>query len=193
MVRSTKPSSSGTILQLKVSLRETDPPVWRRILIRDTTTLEKLHALIQDTMGWQNYHLWEFVVRGEHYEAADPEATGRDAAKMKLKDLPLETGESFEYVYDPGDDWQHEIVLETRLRVDPEQFYPACTAGARACPLEDSGGPWRYAEILEILANPKHPEYPEIKGWIGNDFHPEAFDLRATNRILRLAFGRGVV
>jgi len=193
MVKSAKPSAPGSIYQLRVSVRETAPPIWRRILVRGTTNLEKLHRIIQDAMGWQNYHLWEFVIRGEHYEAADPEATGHDAAKVKLTQLQLEVGESFEYVYDPGDDWQHEVVLEERLRADPEQFYPACTAGARACPPEDVGGPWRYGEVLEIIKHPKHPEYGESKEWLGDDFQPEAFDLRSTNRILMLAFGRGAV
>lgn len=184
------PRPPGSIYQLKVTLRGINPPIWRRLLVRSTTTLAKLHEIIQDTMGWQNYHLYQFAIGPVEYEAPDPEATGRDTTKAKLRDLPLEIGDVFEYVYDFGDDWQHDIVVEERLRAD-QQFYPVCTGGARACPPEDSGGPHHYAEVLQIMRNPEHPDFEETMAWLGDDFDPEMFDLRATNRILMLAFGKG--
>jgi Plasmid pRiA4b ORF-3-like protein len=193
MATSKRPPASGSICQLKVTLRDVAPPIWRRLLVRNTTSLATLHAIIQEAMGWQNYHLWEFVVGSGHYEAPDPEATGRDATKVKLKDLPLAVGRSFDYVYDPGDDWQHEIVLEDRLPADSDRFYPACTGGARACPPEDSGGVGQYAEILRIMQSAEDPEFRQTMEWLGEGFHPEVFDLRATNRILMLAFGHGAV
>ncbi len=191
MPKAPKTPAPGNIWQLRIVLREIDPPVWRRVLVRSTTTLAELHAILQDVMGWQNYHLWEFIIGSNHYEAPDPDATGRDATKVKIKDLNLEIGDTFEYVYDPGDDWEHDIVVEDRLAAEPDQAYPACTGGARACPPEDAGGPHRYAEILEIMQNPEHPEFRETADWLADSFHPEAFDLRTTNRILMLAFGGG--
>ncbi|MCI0355920.1 MAG: plasmid pRiA4b ORF-3 family protein [Acidobacteria bacterium] len=176
-----------------MALREVEPPIWRRVLVRDTTTLAKLHAIIQDVMGWQNYHLYQFTVGDDEFEAPDPEATGDDATQTKLKDLQLRPGDSFGYLYDFGDDWQHVVTVEEYLRADPEQSYPYCTGGARNCPPEDSGGPHRYAEVLQILQNPEDPEYAELADWLGDGFHPEAFDVRTTNRILMLAFQRGAV
>ena len=185
-----KPARDG-IWQLRIVLRDVSPPVWRRIQVRSATTLAELHAIVQDVMGWQNYHLWEFIIGPNHYEAPDPEASGHDATTVKLKDLDVDIGSSFDYVYDPGDDWQHEVVVEDRLAPQPDVSYPVCTGGARACPPEDSGGPHRYGEILEILQNPAHPDFSELSEWLAEGFQPETFDLRATNRILMLAFGGG--
>ena len=186
-----KAAGPESIYQLRVVLRDVEPAVWRRVLVRSTTTLAELHAILQDAMGWQNYHLWEFTVGADQYEAPDPEATGKDASKFRLKELALEIGDTFAYTYDPGDEWQHDVIVEDRLAAEPDQAYPVCTGGARACPPEDSGGPHRYAEVLEIMQNWEHPDFRETANWLGTDFHPEAFDLRATNRILMLAFGGG--
>ncbi|MGH2374896.1 MAG: plasmid pRiA4b ORF-3 family protein [Gemmatimonadales bacterium] len=193
MPRSPGARSPGSIIQLHIALREIAPPIWRRVLVRDTTTLAKLHAIIQDVMGWENYHLYRFTIGTSDFEAPDPEATGQDATRTKLKDLRLRTGDSFEYVYDFGDDWQHVVTVENYLRAEADHFYPWCTGGARNCPPEDCGGPYRYAEVLQILQDPEDPEYGELAEWLRDDFQPEAFDLRTTNRILMLAFSRGAV
>ncbi len=185
--------SLGSIYQLKITLQDIEPPIWRRILVRGTTGLARLHEIIQETMGFQNYHLYEFAIGGERFEAPDAEATGGDATRVKLRDLGVQIGDSFEYTYDFGDDWRHEILLENRLRGEPDQFYPVCISGARACPPEDSGGPGGYAELLRVLGNPEDPDFAEMREWAGDEFDPERFDLRATNRILMLAFGRGAV
>ncbi|MGC1717342.1 MAG: plasmid pRiA4b ORF-3 family protein, partial [Isosphaeraceae bacterium] len=89
------------------------------------------------------------------------------------------------YEYDFGDSWQHEIALEKTQEPDPKVKYPRCVEGARACPPEDVGGSWGYADFLEAMADPKHPEHREMKEWIGRKFDPEKFDLKAVNRELR--------
>jgi hypothetical protein len=179
----------GTIYQLRITLQEIQPPVWRRLQVPGTTTLAQLHAIIQDAMGWQDYHLYRFTIRDEHFEQPDPEAEGKDATRVRLRDLPVEAGETFEYVYDFGDDWHHGVTLEDRVHPDPEAEYPLCTDGARACPPEDCGGPGGYAELLQVLRKPEDPQYAESSRWVGDHFHPECFDLKATNRILMLAYG----
>ena len=186
-------SSAASIYQLRITLQEIQPPIWRQLLVPGTTTLAELHAIIQDAMGWQNYHLYEFTIRNERFEQPDPEAEGKDATRVKLKDLSLEVGDTFEYVYDFGDDWHHEVILEGRVHADPEADYPLCMDGARACPPEDCGGPGGYTELLRVLGNPEDPEYAESTQWVGKHFHPECFDLKAANRILMLAYGRGAV
>lgn len=183
---------AGSIYQLRVTLRGIDPPVWRRLLVPSATTLAQLHAIIQDAMGWQNYHLYRFTVGEGHFEAADPEAEGSDAAGTSLEGLLLKVGDVFEYLYDFGDDWHHEVVFEERVRPEPEVTYPLCADGARACPLENCGGPRGYVELLRALRTPQAPEYAETLRWVGNHFHPECFDLRATNRVLMLAYGSDV-
>lgn len=184
---------AGSIYQLRITLQEIRPPVWRRLQVRGATTLAQLHAIVQDAMGWQDYHLYKFTIRDEDFEQPDPEAEGKDATRIRLRDLPVEVGETFEYVYDFGDEWRHDIALEDRVRPDPEVEYPLCVDGARACPPEDCGGPGGYAELLRVLGKPNDPEYAETSRWVGDHFHPECFDWKATNRILMLAYGRRAV
>jgi len=62
--------------------------------------------------------------------------------------------------------------------------YPRCLDGERACPPEDCGGAWGYEELLEVLNDPDHEDYEHYRGWAGEDFDPERFDLEKVNRTL---------
>jgi hypothetical protein len=99
----------------------------------------------------------------------------------------------FTYVYDFGDEWQLEIPVLGTPPIDHDTLYPHCVDGARSGPPEDSGGPHRYGELLEILADARHPEFGEVSDWIPHGFDPDVFDLRSTNRILDLTFPDGAV
>jgi hypothetical protein len=86
------------------------------------------------------------------------------------------------YEYDFGDGWQHRLIFEgypTR-----EAKYPLCTDGERACPPEDIGGPWGYAEYLEAIADPRHESHEEFMEWSG-PFDSEAFDASKTTQEMR--------
>ena len=65
----TKP---GAIYQVKVTLKESHPPKWRRIQVPDIT-LGELHEVLQVVMGWEDSHLHQFDVRGDQYGPLDPE------------------------------------------------------------------------------------------------------------------------
>jgi hypothetical protein len=71
------------------------------------------------------------------------------------------------------------------LDAEPGVRYPCCVAGKRACPPEDCGGPWGYADFLEAIQNPKHPAHEEMLEWAGGEFNPEAFEMEAVNEELR--------
>lgn len=76
--------------------------------------------------------------------------------------------------------------MEKVLPPDPAAKHPVCLAGKRASPPEDVGGIWGYANFLEALGDPNHPEHEEYREWIGEDeFDPEAFDCEAVNRELK--------
>ena len=96
----------------------------------------------------------------------------------------------FDYTYDFGDDWDHSVTVEKTLPAVLGQGYPTCVAGKRNCPPEDSGGPWGYSELLEILADPNHPEREERLDWIGEDFDPEEFNVSETDKRLGARFKR---
>jgi len=153
-----KGTASRHIYQLKVILLEVEPAIWRRVQVRGTVTLAKLHAILQDVMGWTNSHLYAFHIAGKTYQEPDPEAEGLDARKALLGRLSLKTGDVFEYHYDFGDDWRHGIFVEKVLPPSPDGVYPACLDGARACPMEDWRGPAR------LRRDPRSARTPDGSG-----------------------------
>ena len=182
-------SASKEILQLKVSLvGASKPPVWRRLLVPATMRLSRLHDVIQVAMGWEDYHLHAFEAGGVDYGLPDPELGHRDERRVSIADLLREPGERIRYVYDFGDHWQHDVVLEKVLATDPGGRYPVCLTGKGRCPPEDCGGVWGYADLRETLADQTHPEHADMLEWLGIDtadeFDPEAFDTTDVNLVL---------
>lgn len=175
------------VLQLRITLAETNPPVWRRVLVHSDTTLHGLHRLIQFMFEWLDYHLYEFTIRGERYEAPLPEAEGADSTRVTLGDLAMRKGEQFTYLYDLGDHWVHQIVVEERRRPSPHAWLPWLVDGERAGPPEDCGGVDRFAEFLEALVDPDDPEHEEWRAWVGEDYDPDAFFVRTVRHALLLA------
>jgi hypothetical protein len=92
--------------------------------------------------------------------------------------------ERFDYEYDFGDGWEHRILVEKILPLEPGRAYPVCIKGRRACPPEDVGGTWGYAAFLDAIGDPEHPEHDSYLEWIGGEFDPEAFDLDEVNDAL---------
>lgn len=180
-------SSLSPIYQLKITLRGSRPPIWRRVLVPGDATLAKLHHIVQDAMGWYDCHLHEFIVGGISYGVPDPEYGGevKSERRMTLGRLAGAPKAKLRYVYDFGDDWEHDILVEKLLPPEPGATYPRCIAGKRACPPEDCGGIWGYANFLEAIQDPAHPEHDELLEWIGGSFDPEAFNLDAVNQALR--------
>ena len=174
-----------TVYQLKITLRDIKPPIWRRVQVKDCS-LAKLHEIIQVCMGWEGYHLYAFEVGGEDYGEPDPNGMmeTEDSRRLKLSQLVAQGVKKFTYTYDFGDDWQHILQIEKTLPAEAGVHYPRCTAGKRACPPEDCGGSWGYPDFLEAIQNPEHPEHEDRLEWIGEDFDPEAFDLDAVNEEL---------
>lgn len=174
-----------SIYQLKVTLNDSKPPIWRRILVADTTTLNQLHFILQTVMGWADCHLHHFIINEEFYGSPKEDEFGdmgtKNEARYKLNQFVNREGFRFRYEYDFGDSWLHDLVIEKILPEEKGVHYPVCIAGKRACPPEDVGGVWGYEDFLKVISNPKHPEHEEMMGWIGGDFDPERFNLNAIN------------
>ena len=179
-------AKADTVFRLKISLKYLTPMIWRRVETPDCT-LWDLHAIIQLSMPWDNYHMWDFAVtREERYgPEVDREMDYRDADRVKLSQLAERGVKKLAYMYDYGDSWDHVIAIEKPVARDPKAKYPRCIAGERACPPEDCGGFPGYEYLLEILANPKHPQYDERVEWLGGVIDPEAFDIDAINADLQ--------
>jgi Plasmid pRiA4b ORF-3-like protein len=183
-----KSAASAIIYQIKVTLENSKPPIWRRLLVPANLTLGDLHYIIQIAMGWTDSHLHQFIIGEKYYGVPHVEMDMGlemiDEEKVKL--AKVITGEKFKfrYEYDFGDSWTHLILVEKVLDAEPGKPYPICVTGKRHCPPEDCGGVWGYADFVEAMANPKHPEHKNMKEWYGEDFDAEAFDLDEVNQML---------
>ncbi len=175
------------IYRIKVTLKHIEPPVWRRIEVPSDIKLDKLHRVLQDVMGWTDSHLHAFRVGREAYGISAPGIHDYDVRNERNArlDAIAEEGDPLVYEYDFGDGWEHTLKVEKVVPAEPKVRYPRCTAGKRACPPEDCGGPPGYEHLLEALRDPKHEEHAELREWVGGDFDAEAFDIEAINRALR--------
>jgi|GEM_PF-1899120 len=178
--------AGSTIYQMKVTLRGSDPQIWRRFLVPADYTLAKLHRVLQAVMGWEEVHLHEFNVAGQSFGRPDPEFGSEIISdkKVTLKQVAPKRGSKFMYIYDFGDDWRHDLKVEKILDVQEGERNPRCIEGMRACPPEDCGGIWGYTELLEAIQNPATIEQRGLLEWAA-DFDPEWFDLEAVNKRLR--------
>jgi len=177
--------SSVAALELEVSLRDVDPRVWRRIVVPESISLRNLHEVLQVAMGWDGTHLYRFAIGDVDFgDVEDVDELGD--VRTKLADL-VAPGATFRYDYDFGDGWEHDVrVLRTTVADGSH-----CLDGARACPPEDCGGPPGYEHLLEVLADPDHPDHDEMAEWIGRPVDPEAFDPQAVDATLRSHPRRG--
>jgi len=152
--------ASDRLFQFKITLKEIQPPIWRRIQVKDGT-LDKLHVHIQTAMGWTNSHLHKFKIEGTEY--GDPDLLDddfgnwqfEDSTSIKISEVMPKSGKRlhFEYEYDFGDCWLHEVLFEGCVQAERGKRYPICVEGARHCPPEDVGGTRGYVSFLEALAD----------------------------------------
>jgi hypothetical protein len=180
-----KTNVSMNIITLKVTLRGTKPPVWRRLVMLGTMTLGDLHRAIQAAMGWHDSHLHAFDIGGEQYGDRHSVDDVADENRVTLNGLLRSPVVRFTYTYDFGDNWEHTVAFEKSEPVVEGVSYPVCITGKRNCPPEDCGGVWGYQELLAILADPEHTEYAEQ---IDKDFDPDEFDLELANTVLAARF-----
>ena len=177
------------IYQLKFQLENIDPPIWRRVQVWEDTSLAQLHRILQIVMGWEDYHLHDFLIGRRTYSVPDPDDDSNkrkviDERQVRLNTVVERVGTAFTYVYDFGDNWRHNLVLEAILLPEPEAEYPRCADGRRNGPPEDVGGSQGYADYLEALADPEHGEHDARLEWRG-PFDPEAFSVERVNKELR--------
>lgn len=130
-------SADQVILQLKIRLIGISPMVWRRVLVPMSATLRELHGILQVAMGWEGIHLYHFEIHAVRYGSFELHTANPDIA---LDQLGLQRGSKFQYVYDMGDHWDHEVRVEAIDARRPKKSYPVCTGGSGVCPPEDCGG-----------------------------------------------------
>lgn len=184
----------GQAAQLRITLADIEPAIWRSVLVADAITLLGLHRTIQAAFGWQDCHLHRFEIDRIRYETPHPDfpwdpptpgwldhlrAQGvdeaditylitppRDERRVRLSGFVNAGIGSFEYVYDFGDDWAHRIDVEEVMEADAHGL-PLLVGGQRACPPEDCGGLPGYLELIEAVRNPTaESENREWREWL---------------------------
>ena len=195
--KASKAKPTDTVYQFKITLKESQPPIWRRIQVKNCT-LDKLHEHIQTAMGWTNCHLNQFKIGEQYY--GDPmlmrenfdEMGYEDSTTTNLSDIiPANVKKmKFFYEYDFGDSWYHEVLFEGFRKEESGKNYPLCVAGRRACPPEDCGGIWGYPNFIQAIENPNHERHEELLEWMGGSFDPEAFDVDQATEAMKKGLGK---
>lgn len=182
------PESIGCFL--KIDLKLVDIKVWRRVVVPEHFNLEELHKVIQMAFGWGTYHLYMFSPKGygSYPSYGDGEEDG-DPGQVTVGQI-FKKYKKFKYIYDFGDDWTHTITLE---KIGGEKIsIPSLLSGAGKCPPEDCGGIPGYANMLEVLNNPKGSEYKDMRRWLGligkEQYDPNEFDLISRQKFFYIMF-----
>ena len=184
--------TGGAIWQLKVTLLDSRPPIWRRFQVESGVTLQRLHHILQVVMGWTDSHM-----HGYRRPAAGPSGTRRrllpiesaDEKATRVADVLRRPKDKLFYEYDFGDSWEHEVLLERIVSRTPGERYPMVVAGRGACPPEDVGGLSGYYHFLEAVKDARHPDHEEMIEWAGGRFDAAAFDVQTANRMFHGGWG----
>ena len=180
--------------QIKVALGGVRPPIWRRVQISGDISLADLHQVIQAAMGWGNDHLYAFVIDGKSYCPPDEDVESElsndlNPSLFTVRQVLPAPLLRFSYVYDFGDEWKHDLLVEKILPDSGGDARPKCIAGKRACPPEDCGGIYGFAELLEAMRTPSHPRYGELVDWLGQPFDADGFSVASANEALKGILG----
>jgi hypothetical protein len=195
--------AAGTVpaFDLRISIEDTEPQIWRRLHIPESLTVPQFHLAVQAAFGWENRHLYAIRCvdrRGTARDLIGPDDESEDngaepASGVVLSELldAQKPGTSFEYEYDFGDGWTHQVELLGPAELAPGEL--RCVDGANRGPVEDSGGTHGYRRLVQILTDKDHPEYADARHWVydmtgqyGSHFDATACDLKTANRRLRL-------
>ncbi len=174
-------------LQLRISLVDVTPTIWRRLLVPGEIKLSKLHTIFQAAMGWEDYHLHSFEIDGERYGTPyaeqDDDIDEVNEETVVFSEVVSDRTRFF-YEYDFGDSWRHEVVVESIDPIPTILKFAVCIDGQRACPPEDCGGITGYRDLLEAIRDPGHENASEEVSWAGR-FDPEFFDLALINAAMQ--------
>lgn len=181
------PSKAATVLQLRVTLCDVEPPIWRRFVVNGAEDLAHLHKVLQDVMGWMESHLHLFVADSGVYGVPDFAFDDDMASEegVRIDSILQGEGDTVRYEYDFGDGWEHQVIVEAVGDARGKEAVPRCLAGERACPPEDVGGVGGYEDFLAIHADESHPDHQEMAEWVGAGFDPEWIDIEDINAFLK--------
>lgn len=177
--------------QLKIVIKNSKPPIWRRVIVPTGITFSQLSMILNEVMGWCGYHMFEFefyhkelrlVEEAEEFAGGGP-FDYLEASTTFIREF-MEENDWFTYTYDLGDDWQHRVTIEKII--DNWEFnYPEVIKYKGDCPIEDCGGIYGYYGCLEVANDEKHPEHKERLEWMKSQGYPQEYDVGYTNQQLK--------
>jgi len=191
-------------LDLKIELLGTEnPKVSRTISIPPNITFHQLHLIIQEAFGWRDSHLYQFSENGFrsliNIGSPHDEESALNAAKVSAEAILFkmynshafdpERAQKLKYIYDFGDDWEHEITVIGFDRTSNGK--PNVKDGSGACPPEDCGGIHGFADLKSSLKTGKPSEMhgeswiPWLEGCDYENYDPEVFDLKVAQKRVR--------
>lgn len=181
-----KPASER-VFTLRLHIVGATPQIWRRLVVRDTMWLSRLHDCIQVLFDWFDYQTHAFTLDEQRFgnPLKRDELTIEDDRDVMLADLDLEHREHFTYGYHFGEGWQVEIRVEKSGPPQKGVYYPACLGGERAGPPEDCGGMEAFHDMLACIAEPDTDLGREWLEWLGPDYRAEVCDLDKINKALK--------
>ena len=186
--------------QVKITVKGSHPPIWRRCIIPAGITFSQLGVLFNEIMGWKGYHLFMFrfhdlgiCVEEIDEDYGDPYYELEEATETQI-DPYMERVKWFTYCYDFGDDWEHRVDVESVIP-DSEYTHPVVLKAKGACPFEDCGGIGGYYDFLEAIRDPENEEHEDICGWAeatgymeDGEYDPSYYDIEGTNKLLESCF-----
>jgi len=173
---------------LNITLCDIKPVIWRRFIVPPHTTLDRLHEIIQSIMGWHGGHMHGYRF-GDRFCMPDEFCDNGELPESKqvLSVVAPKKGSKFLYIYDFGDSWEHEIVVESTDYSNPDWPYPICCIdGAMACPPEDCGGVPGYYDLCEAMKYKNHPDHDDLVEWLGCLYIPYFWDMEEVNTAFKI-------
>ncbi|MCQ2452451.1 MAG: plasmid pRiA4b ORF-3 family protein [Oscillospiraceae bacterium] len=173
--------------QLKITIKDSHPPIWRRVMVPAGISFNQLALILNETMGWSGGHMNCFEFASLGVEFMDLEETFEDDfsvfqdASAEIIDTYVEQVKSFTYTYDFGDDWRHQVAVE-QILTDYPLNYPQVVKYKGDVLYEDCGGIYGMYELLDILKNKKHPQYGPMAAFAEDAVR--YFDMEAVNEDL---------
>lgn len=155
------PTPTPAAYELDVVLCDVSPKVSRRIVLSADATLLDLHDVLQAVFGWTDSHLFGFKAGGariisENLEDAAPgDLLARD---VRLRDIVPHRAE-FEYTYDFGDNWVHDVRFVREIALEHALQSPICTAGQGQTPDDNCGGVSGWRKLRKSAQFQRAPRF----------------------------------
>lgn len=163
--------------RLRITLLDLDPAPWREVEVPLSMTFKRLHETIQAAFLWFDCHLWEFDFDGRRYGPPFDEDFGGDkihnANTTRLTKLRDSGVTEFRYVYDMGDNWEHQIEILDLFDIPKGARLPTFIDGRWKKPPEDIGGVPGFEMFLEAINDPAHEEHEHFMELYDGSFDRE--------------------